>query len=152
MAPKQVTEQTVPEVSDKLYGQCLDQKTPPPKCQVGDRVRLNKKHRPFKKGYLPGWTEDVVTHIRRHLVVTYQLSEWDRTPIKGTFYRPDVQKVQVFGQLIISCGKTLETKRAERVSAVERVAVQARQLVSSPTSWSDKNKTPSVKNFSGGKN
>ena len=25
-------------------------KDPTPKCQVGDRVRLNKKHRPFKKG------------------------------------------------------------------------------------------------------
>ena len=34
------------------------QRPHPPKCQVGDRVRLNKKHRPFKKGYLPGWTED----------------------------------------------------------------------------------------------
>ena len=31
MVLKQVTEQTVPEVSDKLYGQRLDQKTPPPK-------------------------------------------------------------------------------------------------------------------------
>ena len=27
--------------------------------KVGDRVRLNKKHRPFQKGYLPGWTEEV---------------------------------------------------------------------------------------------
>ena len=50
MAPQQVTEQTVLEVWDKLYGQRLDQKTPPLKCQVGDRVQLNKKHRPFTKG------------------------------------------------------------------------------------------------------
>jgi len=77
MAPHQVTEKTVPKVWDKLYGQRLDQKTPPPKCEVGDRVRLNKKHRPFKKGYLPGWTKEVfvVTHVRRHPVVTYRLSE-----------------------------------------------------------------------------
>ena len=60
MAPHQVTSKTVPEVWDKLYGQRFDQKTPPPKCQVGNRVRLNKKHRPFKKGYLPGWTEEVL--------------------------------------------------------------------------------------------
>ena len=59
MAPHQVTPNTVPEVWDRLFGQRLDPKTPPPKCQVGDRVRLNKKHRPFKKGYLPGWTEEV---------------------------------------------------------------------------------------------
>ena len=92
MAPHQVTPKTVPEVRDKLYGQRLDKKTPPPKCQVGDRVRLNKKHRPFKKGYLPGLTEEVlvVTHVRRHPVVTYRLSEWDGTPKKGTFYELDV--------------------------------------------------------------
>ena len=59
MAPHQVAEKTVPKVWDKPYGHRLDQKTTPPKCQVGDRVRLNKKHRPFKKGYLPGWTEEV---------------------------------------------------------------------------------------------
>ena len=56
MAPRQVREKTVPEIWDKRYGQRLDQKTPHPKFQVGDRVSLNKKHRPFKKGYLPGWT------------------------------------------------------------------------------------------------
>ena len=97
MAPHQVTAQTVPEVWDRLYGQRLDQKTPPPKCQVGDCVRLNKKHGPSNKGYLPGWTEEVfvVTHVRRRLVVTYRLSEWDGTPVKGSFYEPDVQKVQV---------------------------------------------------------
>ena len=38
MVPQQVTEQTVPEFWDKLYGQRLDQKTPTPKCQVGNRV------------------------------------------------------------------------------------------------------------------
>ena len=38
----QVTPKTVPEVWDRLYGQRLDQKTPPRKCQVGYRVRLNK--------------------------------------------------------------------------------------------------------------
>ena len=65
MALHQVTPKTVPEVWDRLYGQRLDQKTPPPKCRVGDRIRLNKKHRPFKKSYLPGWTEEVfvVTHV-----------------------------------------------------------------------------------------
>ena len=47
--PQQVTETSVPEVWDTLYGQRLEQTSKPPKCQVGDRVRLNKKHRLFKK-------------------------------------------------------------------------------------------------------
>ena len=112
MAPHQITPNTVPEVWDRLFGQRLDPKTPPPKCQVGDRVRLNKKHRPFKKGYLPGRTEEVfvVTHIRRHPVVTYRLSEWDGTPIKGTFYEPDVQKVQVSDDSLFRVEKVLKRK------------------------------------------
>ena len=115
MTPHQVTTQTVPEVWDRLYGPRLDQKTPPPKCQVGDRVRLNKKHRPFKKGYLPGWTEEVfvVTHVRRRPVVTYRLSEWDGTPIKGTFYEPDVQKVQVSDDSLFRVEKVLKRKRGQ---------------------------------------
>ena len=59
-------------------------------------MRLNKKFRPFKKGYLPGWTEEVflVQQIySKKPVVTYKLTEWDGTPIKGTFYQEDVQKV-----------------------------------------------------------
>ena len=112
MAPQQVTEQTVSEVWDKLYNQRLDQKTSPPKCQVGDRVRLKKKHRPFKKGYLPWWKEKVfvVTHARRHPVVTDRLGEWDGTPIKGTFYEPDVQKVQVSDDSLFLVEKVLKRK------------------------------------------
>ena len=112
MAPHQVTPKTVPEVWDRLYGRRLDQKTPPLKCQVGDRVRHNKKHRPFKKGYLPGWKEEVfvVKHVRRHPVVTYRLSEWDGTPIKGTFYEPDVQKVQVSDDSLFRVKKVLKRK------------------------------------------
>ena len=50
-------------------------------------MRLSKKHRPFKKGYLLGWTEDVFI-VRRAVqgpVVTYQLEEWDGTPLEGSF-------------------------------------------------------------------
>ena len=70
---------------------------PRPKLKVGDRVRLSKKHRPFKKGYLPGWTEEVfiVRRVVRGPVVTYHLEEWDGTPLEGRFYEQDVQDVTV---------------------------------------------------------
>ena len=112
MSPHQVTEKTGPEVWDELYGHRLEQKTTPPKCQVGDCVRLNKEHRPFKKGYLPGWTEEVfvVTHVRHHPVVTYRLSEWDDMPIKNTFYEPDVRKVQLSDDLLVRVEEVLKRK------------------------------------------
>ena len=54
----------------------------------------------------------VCGHVRRHPVVTYRLSEWDGTPIKGTFYEPDVQKVQVSDDSLFRVEKVL--KRKER--------------------------------------
>ena len=52
-------------------------------------MRLNKKFRPFKKGYLPGWTEEVfvVRKVVPHMAsTTYKVQELDDTPLQGTFY------------------------------------------------------------------
>ena len=56
MAPEQVTEANSRQVYANLY---KNKKVNKPTLKVGDRVRLNKKFRLFKKGYLPGWTEEV---------------------------------------------------------------------------------------------
>ena len=48
--------------------------------------------------------------LRRHPVVTYRLSEWDGTPIKGTFYEPDVQNVQVSDDSLFRVEKVLRRK------------------------------------------
>ena len=96
--PVNVTLNNEKEIWDRLYATKLGQKVKKPHCKVGDKVRLNKKFRPFKKGYLPGWTEEVFLVEKIHTrtpVVTYKLTEWDGTPIKGTFYEQDVQKVIV---------------------------------------------------------
>jgi len=60
-------------------------------------VRLNKKFRQFKKGYLPGWTEEVfvIRSVRPGKVTTYKVEEWDGTSVEGTFYAQDLQKVAV---------------------------------------------------------
>ena len=57
--PVNVNESNETEIWYRLYDTKKDNKVKKPQCQVGDKVRLNKKFRPFKKGYLPGWTEEV---------------------------------------------------------------------------------------------
>ena len=94
MAPQEVNDDNAREVWERLYG--TKKKKKKAAFKVGDQVRLNKKHRPFKKGYLPGWTEEVFLVSKVRLdgnVVVYKVSEWDDTPIKGTFYEEDLQKV-----------------------------------------------------------
>ena len=60
-------------------------------------MRLNKIHRTFEKGYLPGWTEEVfvVHRVVPGPVPTSKIREWDDTPVQGTFYEADLQNVHV---------------------------------------------------------
>lgn len=111
--PVNVNESNKNTIWNRLYGARLSQKPKKaPKCKIGDKVRLNKKHRPFKKGYLPGWTEEVflVREVKRHPLVTYKLTEYDGTPIKGTFYEPDVQNVHVSDESLFRVEKVLKRK------------------------------------------
>ena len=86
MAPNKVTASNQ-EVWNHLYAKHLK-----PKFKVNDRARLNKKHRVFKKGYLPGGTEEVfiVSRVVPGSVVPYRIKEiikeMDDTPLEGTFY------------------------------------------------------------------
>ena len=95
MAPEKVNACNEEQVSKNLYAKRLGSKRPKPKLKVGDRVRLNKKYRVFKKGYLPGWTEEVflVARVMRGVVPTYKINEWDGPPLNGKFYARDLQKV-----------------------------------------------------------
>ena len=97
MAPDQVTVQNEEQVWKNLYVKRLKVKRTRPTLKVGDRVRLNKKYRIFKKGYLPGWTEEVFVVARAvaGVVPYYKIHEWDGTPVVGTFYAQDLQKVTV---------------------------------------------------------
>ena len=49
-------------------------------------------------------------HVRCPPVVTYRLSKWDETPIKRTFYEPDVQKVQLSDNSLFRVNKVLKRK------------------------------------------
>ena len=87
MAPDEVTQDNSSDVWSTLYGKKTKGKWKKTRFKVGDRVRLNEKFRQFKKGYLPGRTEEVfvVSSVKKGRVPTYKVNEWDGTPVKGTF-------------------------------------------------------------------
>lgn len=62
----------------------------------GDFVRISKTRRQFKKSYLPGWTEEqfIIKHRIPKAVPMYKITEHDGTPIKGTFYAQELQRVK----------------------------------------------------------
>ena len=111
--PVNVNESNQIDIWYRLYDTKKDIKVKKPQCQVGDKVRLNKKIRPFKKGYLPGWTEEVFLVKQIYTtkpVVTYKLTEWDGTPIKGTFYSEHLQKVLVADDSLFRIDQVLKRK------------------------------------------
>jgi len=112
MAPDKVTASNQEEVWNNLYAKRLNAKHLKPKFKVNDRVRLNKKFRTFKKGYLPGWTEEVfiVSRVIPGSVVTYKIKEMDDTPLEGTFYSQDLQKVTVSDDDLYRVEKVLKRK------------------------------------------
>ena len=114
MAPEKVNARNEERgrVWKNLYAKRLGSKRPKPKLKVEDRVRLNKKYRMFKKGYLPGWTEEVfvVARVMRGVVPTYKINEWDGTPLRVTFYAQDLQNVAVIDDDLFRVEKIIKGK------------------------------------------
>ena len=111
--PVNVTAENEHDIWYRLYGKKKGTKVKKPKCKVGDTVRLSKKFCPFKKGYLRGWTEEVFLVQQIYTtqpVVTYELTEWNGTPIKGTFYEENVQKVVLPDDALFRIDQVLKRK------------------------------------------
>ena len=66
------------------------------KLNIGDRVRMKRQKAHFERGYDQTFTEEQfrVSRIDSNKPVhLYHLSEWDNTPMIGTFYSHELQKV-----------------------------------------------------------
>ena len=115
MPPKNVTIKNERRVWQRLYGQPLKPVRKKPRFRVGDRVRLNKKHRTFKKGYLPSWTEEVFTldRVNHGPVNTYKIRELDDTPLEGTFYEQDLQIVYMGDDDVFRVEKVLKRQKGQ---------------------------------------
>ena len=110
-APQDVTPHNKLEVWHRLYPP-PSSPLPSPKLKAGDRVRLSKEVRPFRKGYLPGWTEEVFV-VRRVVpgsVPTYKVEEFDGTLVQGTFYEPELQRVTVDDDTLWRIEKVLKRR------------------------------------------
>ena len=111
MAPDQVPWNNEKAVWKRLHGK--PKKKRKPTLKVGDRVRLNKIYRTFQKVYLPSWTEEVfvVHRVIPGTLPTYKIREWDDSPVEGTFYEEDLQKVNVSDQALFRIEKVLKHRK-----------------------------------------
>lgn len=93
--PIQVNENNEKDVWNSLYGDTTKTDIQRQKFKVGDKVRLSMLTQPFRKGYLPNWTEEIftITHVINRKPIVYKLADFDGDEIKGTFYNQELQKV-----------------------------------------------------------
>ena len=89
MTPSEAREHGVPIDYSKEHQDYKE-----PKLKLGDHVRLSKKKSLFEKGYTTRWTEEifVITKVKRTDPVTYEVTDLNGEPIKGSFYEQELQK------------------------------------------------------------
>lgn len=92
-APADVDRENQETVWQTLYGRPITPKRA--KLLVGDKVRISKARRTFKKGYLPSWTEELfeVSHVNSTRPPTYRIKDLAGETVKGAFYEQELQKV-----------------------------------------------------------
>ncbi|GFX40266.1 uncharacterized transposon-derived protein F54H12.3 [Trichonephila clavipes] len=81
-----------PELYKRLYHSNVD---PQFSFTAGDIVRLSKARKTFRKGYLPGWTEETFRIYKRYPTIppTYTLQDFNSNGIEGRFYNEELQKI-----------------------------------------------------------
>ena len=114
MAPKDMTVKNKAEVWQRLYGQVTKTRRRG-RLKAGDKVRLSERVKTFKKGYLPQWTEEVfrIQRVIQGPVLMYKAEEFDGTPVKGTFYAEDLQKVTLDDDMLWRVEKVLKRRRGQ---------------------------------------
>ena len=65
------------------------------KLKVGDQVRLSMTRMRFRKGYLPGWTDELfqVAQVFRDNPPYYKIKDLQDEWLEGTFYEEELQKI-----------------------------------------------------------
>lgn len=89
----------------------------PFRFKLGDLVRLTHIRNPFSQKYDEIWTGEIYIISQRILrggLPVYRVQDFDRDEIKGTFYQPELQKVDVKDNYFWKVEEILKTRRKGR--------------------------------------
>ncbi|GBM73740.1 hypothetical protein AVEN_540-1 [Araneus ventricosus] len=91
-APPNVTEADEPLLYKSLYNINAPIRF---RFAVNDVVRISKARKVFRKGYLPGWTEEIFVVYKCYPTnpPTYVLKDLSGKEIAGRFYAEELQKI-----------------------------------------------------------
>ena len=95
MTPNSVNESNENELWKKLYLPTLTKKPLSAKLAVGDKVRISRLRETFPRGYYEGWTNEffIIDKIIKSIPIRYVLKDYLDEPITGSFYEPELTKI-----------------------------------------------------------
>lgn len=93
--PNAVNKSNQERVWLRLYQKDSSSKRKENVFKVGDRVRISKAKRTFKKGYLQNWSEELFTisKVLNSRPKRYSLEDYNGDLLTGSFYAQELQKV-----------------------------------------------------------
>lgn len=111
MAPSEVGSHNEQLVRERLY-------PPKPrrvkfKFNVNDKVRISMERRPFQKGYIGDWSEEIFRVNTRLPTdpVTYELKDLSGEVLEGRFYNEELQHVRKSTKGTFKVDEILKTRR-----------------------------------------
>ena len=108
--------EAITELFNRYYGKKAN-KGPPAKepknrlLRVGQQVRIVRRKHAFEKGYTGNWTLEhfiVAEIVNRNPKRVYKLTDFNQRPIRGIFYREELQPIEANSYYI---EKILQTRR-----------------------------------------
>ena len=96
-------------------------KISPYKFKINDLVRISHLKHPFQRDYQQKWTEELFYISHRYVrqkIPVYKIEEYDKTPITGTFYEKELQKVNPKVNYRWHINKILKKRKRGKISEV----------------------------------
>lgn len=122
-APASVTKDNESVVWKTLYGHLIRRRRKrrtngTSSLRPGDIVRISVEKLPFRKGYLPQWSEELFVVKKRidRRVPVYVLEDFNEEEIQGTFYEWEVQKVIKDKDSLFKVEKVLRKRKRRSVT------------------------------------
>ena len=111
MTPHEVCRENADIVRARLYPK-TDYK-PKWKYEVGQKCRISKAKRVFRKGFLPGWSDEIFVIKQRYSTdpVTYGLVDLMGEEIEGKFYEQEVQPITKDDDSTYIIDRVLKTRK-----------------------------------------
>ncbi|KAJ8028059.1 Chromobox protein-like 7 [Holothuria leucospilota] len=83
------------------------------KFKLGERVRIAKSKLKYEKGYLPNWSEELFTVVKRKPkpIPVYRLQDWNGEDIGGDFYEHELPSVKVDDNALFKIEKILKKRK-----------------------------------------